>query len=239
METQPQPTAPVAASRTWVPYVLPMFAFLLLTNFEASFTSTTADGNGIPFPYAYGAKVLIVGILTAISLLKFRLWQELVPLPGMKDILLAAALGLVVIVAWIGLDGLYPDLPILGKRTAFDPNTLPTSQKWIFLCARFAGLTLLVPIFEEFFWRSFLNRYLVDQDFYKVPIGAVTPFSALATSALFGFAHPEWLPAFLTGLAWIWLLKHTKSLTACVISHFVANLALGIYVLSTHQWKYW
>ena len=52
-------------------------------------------------------------------------------------------------------------------------------------------------------------------------------------------AHPEWLPALLTGLLWAWLLRQTRSLSACVLSHAVANLALGIYVLTTGDWKYW
>ncbi|ODT97501.1 MAG: CAAX prenyl protease-related protein [Planctomycetes bacterium SCN 63-9] len=216
-----------------------MFAFLLLTSFESSFSSTTPDGDGIPFPYAYGGKVILVGCLTAVSLFKFGLWRELAPLPRPTDLLLAIGIGLLVIVAWIGLDGLYPDLPFLGARTAFDPTILPGAQKWVFLTARMFGLVLLVPVFEELFWRSFLMRCLIDTEFSRVPVGKVTLFSALATSALFGLAHPEWLPAFLTGLAWAWLLKHTRSLGACVISHLVANLALGLYVLYTHQWKYW
>ena len=86
---------------------------------------------------------------------------------------------------------------------------------------------MLVPLIEELFWRSFLIRWLIDQDFRRVPIGRVTPVSAAVTSALFAMAHPEWLPALLTGLLWAWLLQQTKSLPACVVSHVVANLAWG------------
>ena len=63
--------------------------------------------------------------------------------------------------------------------------------------------------------------------------------SATVTSVLFALAHPEWLPALLTGLLWAWLLHQTRSLTACVISHVVANLALGIYVIQYGAWKFW
>jgi uncharacterized protein len=72
-----------------------------------------------------------------------------------------------------------------------------------------------------------------------VPIGKVTPLAAAVTSVAFGLAHPEWLPGLITGLAWAWLVWRTKSLSACVVSHAVANLALGLYVIATGDWKYW
>ena len=57
--------------------------------------------------------------------------------------------------------------------------------------------------------------------------------------AVLSFSHPEWLPALLTGLLWAWLLWQTKSVSACVVSHAVANLALGLHVITTGDWKYW
>jgi len=228
------------ASDSWLPYTLPIFVFLLMTNFESSFSSTTPDGQGaIPFPYAYGAKILVVGCLTVFSLVRFGLYREILPLPRGVNLLLAVGTGLAVLAFWVGLDGYYPDLPFLGARTAFDPHTLPPSQRVLFLSARMFGLVILVPIFEELFWRSFLMRCLIASDYQNVPVGKVTVFAALTSSALFAMAHPEWLPAFLTGVLWSWLLARTRSLGSCVISHVVANLALGIYVLTTQQWKYW
>ena len=101
-------------------------------------------------------------------------------------------------------------------------------------------IVALVPLIEELFWRSFLIRWLIDpDDFQRVPIGRMTPFAAGGTAVLFALAHPEWLPALITGLLWAWLLWQTKSLSACLISHAVANLALGIYVMATGDWKYW
>ena len=43
----------------------------------------------------------------------------------------------------------------------------------------------------------------------------------------------------LTGLAWAGLLAWSKSLSACVLSHATANLALGVYVLYTEAWRFW
>src|SRR5262249_61453435 len=99
-------------------------------------------------------------------------------------------------------------------------------------------LVAVVPVVGELFWRSFLVRWLVDPDFQRVPIGKVTPLAVGITSVAFAVAHPEWLPALLTGLAWAGLLAWTRSLSACVISHAVANLALGVYVVTTGDWKF-
>ena len=82
-------------------------------------------------------------------------------------------------------------------------------------------------------------RWIINPDFLKVPIGRVTPLAAAVTSGVFAFSHPEWLPALITGLLWAWLLWQTKSLSACVLSHAVANLALGLHVIATGDWKYW
>ena len=107
------------------------------------------------------------------------------------------------------------------------------------MAVRLFGLVLLVPLIEELFWRSFLMRWVIDPDFPSVPIGRVTPLAALVTSVLFGFAHPEWLPGLITGFAWAWLVGQTRSVAACVVSHLVANLALGLYVLTRGAWKFW
>jgi CAAX prenyl protease-like protein len=130
-------------------------------------------------------------------------------------------------------------LRFLGQRTSFDPSPLALGVRWGFLAVRMLGLVVLVPLIEELFWRSFLIRWLIDPDFRRVPIGRVTPLAAIVTSVLFASAHPEWLPALLTGLLWAWLLWHTKLLSACVLSHAVANLGLGLYVISSGAWKYW
>ena len=142
--------------------------------------------------------------------------------------------GLLVTGLWVGLDGLYPSLPFMMANAPRSTRTgCRRRRDGRFIVVRMLGLVVLVPLIEELFWRSFLIRWLIDQDFPRVPIGAVTPLAAVVTSVLFALAHPEWLPALLTGLLWAWLLRQTKSLGACVVSHAVANLALGVYVIAS------
>ena len=213
-----------------LPYVVPMFAFLVFTNLEGYLPGPDW------YPLAYAIKVLAVAIL---AWYYRSAWSDLRPLPPIRCLVLATMIGLIVFVLWVRLEGWYPELSFLGKRTGFDPGSLASGWKWPFILVRFFGLVVLVPLIEELFWRSFLIRWLINPDFLKVAIGRVTPLAAAITSAVFAFSHPEWLPALLTGLLWAWLLWQTKSVSACVLSHAVANLALGLHVITSGDWKFW
>ncbi len=218
-------------TRDFMPYIAPMFAYVALSSLEGYL-----PGPGW-YPPAYAAKAAVVA---AIMWYYRTTWTDLRPAPAPRDVALAVATGLVVFGLWIGLDGLYPDLPFMGgARQAFDPEVLSPPARVGFLFVRMLGLVLLVPVFEELFWRSFLIRWIIDQEFWKVPIGRVTWVAAVVSAGAFALAHPEWLPALLTGLLWAGLQAYTKSISACVISHVVANLALGVYVIATRSWKYW
>jgi uncharacterized protein len=233
-------TPPAPAADTWAlawPYLVPMLGFLALASLEGQFPKAP-DGSPSPlwYPLAYTVKIAVVaGLLWWCR----STWRDLLPWPSPKALGLAAAVGIAVIVAWVGLDGHYPEIKWLGKRTAFDPAALGPAARAGFLAVRLFGLVVIVPVIEELFYRSFLMRWMVDPDINRVPIGKVTAAGLAATTAVFGFSHPEWLPAVLTGLVWGGLLWRTKSVSACVASHAVANLTLGVYVLTTGQWKYW
>jgi uncharacterized protein len=219
-----------------LPYVVPMFAYVTLGGLESYLPQVDSQPSPMWYPVAYAVRVAIVAVLAW----HYRAtWKDLRPAPGPTAIALAFLTGLIVTVLWVGLDGLYPGLPFLGKRVAFEPTRMAPASRLGFYAIRLIGLTLLVPLIEELFWRSFLIRWLIDPDFRRVPIGRVTPLSAAVTSVLFAVAHPEWLPALLTGLLWAGLLHQTRSLSACLISHAVANLALGIYVIHYGAWKFW
>ena len=213
-----------------------MFAYVALGTLESYLPSI--DGQPSPFwyPLGYAIRVVIVGMLAWY----FRAtWVDFRPWPGVRHLVLAIVVGVLVWALWVGLDGRYPALKFLGTRIGFDVNALAAGPRWAFIGVRMLGLVVLVPLIEELFWRSFLIRWLIDPDFQRIPIGRVTPMAAAVTSIAFALAHPEWLPAVLTGALWAWLLWQTRSLTACLVSHVTANLALGIYVIVTGDWKYW
>jgi uncharacterized protein len=157
-----------------------------------------------------------------------------------RPIPLAFGIGMMVFVIWVSpqlffgqpkrLDGFNPDL------FASAPGLY-----WCVVISRFLRLVIVVPLIEEIFWRGFLQRYLIDENFQKVPFGKYTSLSFWGVALGFTFIHSmaDWPAAFLTGAIYGWLAVRTKSLLAPIVAHAVTNLALGCYVMSTKQWGFW
>ncbi len=223
----------------WLPYVAPMATYVLLTSLEDYLPQTRPGAPTIAhYPWVYAIKL---GTVMVVLGLCRATWRDLRPWPGLAASAASVAIGILVAVAWVGLDGHYPVWGTIGTRAAYDPSMLTPGGWTAFLAVRFLGLVLVVPLFEELFWRSFVVRWLINPDhFESVPIGRITLTAAVLTAGFFALEHPaEWLPALGTGLAWAWLLHWSRSVSACVLSHAVANLCLGIYVMTTGQWKFW
>ncbi len=221
------------------PYLIPMCAYVAFGALEGLLPRIGDQPSPGWYLAAYTAKFVAVGCLAWSCR---STWKDLRPFPKVANLALSVLLGLFVWGLWVGLDGRYPPMPLVGAgggRVGFDPTALAPIPRSAFLVVRLLGLVVLVPLIEELFWRSFLIRWLIEPDFQKVPIGRVTVMSGALTSVCFALVHPEWLPAFLTGLLWAWLLRQTKSVTACVVSHATANLALGIYIIMAGAWRYW
>ena len=212
-EEKPAKRVPASELPEILPYLVPIFVYVTLSGLEGYLPLVDKQPSPFWYPIAYAVKVAVV----AGSAWWYRAtWKDLGPFPKLPSLLLAILTGLLVVGLWVGLDGWYPSLPGMGQRTAFDPGRLSIVPRWGFIVVRMMGLVALVPVIEELFWRSFLIRWLIDQDFRSVPIGRVTPMAAIVSALLFALAHPEWLPAALTGLLWAWLLRQTKSLApAC------------------------
>jgi CAAX prenyl protease-like protein len=207
-------------SKPWLPYVVPMgiyMAFLLV--------QTNAN-----LLWVYPVKTIAV----AAALVYFRKeYEEL--RPGFS--LLAVIVGLAAIAIWIGIDPFYPKF---GSGAAFDPTTISTlAQRNVFLAFRVIGAVIVVPVMEELFWRAFLIRWLVNEDFKSVPVGTFTALSFGVTVALFGLEHNEWLAGLICGALYNWLYYKRKNVFACVIAHAVSNAALAAWVLSRGDWKFW
>ncbi|MEI6493722.1 MAG: CAAX prenyl protease-related protein [Verrucomicrobiota bacterium] len=152
----------------------------------------------------------------------------------------ALATGLLALGLWL-LPQVLPEVP--PRTKGFDPTFFSGSPLVYSLtvAARFARLVIIVPLIEEIFWRGFLMRYLIREDFLNIPLGTYSRLSFFGVAGLFMLVHsmPDWPAAFLTGLLFNGLLVRTKSLGACVVAHAVTNLGLGIYIMATHQWGFW
>src|SRR5207245_8058970 len=109
------------------------------------------------------------------------------------------------IALWIGLCWLNLEqefaafLPpwLRPTRAAFNPFERITepAARWSFIAARLAGLVILVPVVEELFWRGFLLRWLMSQNWQHQKLGHFNGQSFVMVTFLFTLAHPEWLAA--------------------------------------------
>lgn len=172
----------------------------------------------------------------------------------------AVLVGLVVIVIWIGIDPYYPKLGELMTRFSlwlgkllgyaeppdtpppapFDPTSIESPfVRYGFIASRVFGAVLVVALMEELFWRGFLLRWLVDEDFQRVPVGTFQLSGFAITVVLFGLEHEQWLAGMICGALYNWLYYRTRDVMACVVAHAVSNAALAAYVLTTGDWKFW
>ena len=215
-------------SKPWRPYVLPFALFLLLTE-PARFYPALV-------PFLYIVKTVLVGFL-------LWHWRNRYsadfsrPLP-VKDVGTAVACGFLVLAIWIVPERI---LYQFNPGSGFDPYALTGSgaSAVSLIGVRLFGASIVVPVMEELFWRSFLMRYLVDPDFRSVPIGAFSWLSFLGVAILFGLEHHRVVVGIAAGLLYGLLLVRQKNLKGVILAHGVTNLGLGIYVVMTESWAFW
>ncbi len=214
--------------KPWLPYVLPFALFLLLTE-PARFIPEFS-------PHLYIAKTLVVGAL--LWFWRHKYIADFSSGLSFSEVLTAIFCGLLVLVIWI-----VPEeyLFQVGESTGFDPYALGESQLAVIglIGVRLIGSSLVVPVMEELFWRSFLMRYLVNPDFRSVPMGAFTWFSFIGVAILFGLEHNRVIVGIIAGLIYGLLLIRQKNLKGVIIAHGVTNLGLGIYIVVTGNWMFW
>ncbi|AGF76879.1 CAAX prenyl protease-related protein [Desulfocapsa sulfexigens DSM 10523] len=214
--------------KPWLPYVVPFALFMLLTEPARYFPALV--------PYLYVTKTVLVGGT-------LWLWRHVyaddfatVLTPG--EFVVAILCGLLVLVLWIVPEGLFYQL---DSGTGFNPYVMAESKGLAIglIAIRLIGASIVVPVMEELFWRSFLMRYLVDVDFRSVALGTFTWLSFLGVAILFGLEHHRIVAGILAGLLYGALLLRQKKLRGVVIAHGVTNFGLGVYVVVTGNWLFW
>jgi len=214
--------------------VAPFVIFMLLLGLRGM--APLDDSWGFDTRWLYGLGVLVVG---GMLLWWRREYGELARqnLPDGREWVLALVVGIVVFWLWIALD--VPWM-IIGEPTAsFVPLDASGRIQWPLVAVRWIGATLMVPVMEELFWRSFLMRWLHSPQFEAVPPRRAGLKALLLSTFLFVLAHPMWLAAAIAGLAYGLLYMRTGRLWVPVLSHAVTNGALGVWVVATGQWQFW
>ena len=221
-------------SRAAIARTVPFVAFMLLLIVRGALP---ADGAACIDPrWVYALTVVVVAALLA------WFWQgygELVrqTWPSLGELALAAGVGLVVFVLWIHLD--QPWMHIGEPSATFVPTDAEGHLLWPLIAVRWLGASLVVPVMEELFWRSFLMRWIQSPQFETVLPRRVGPKAIVLTTFVFMLAHTLWLAAVVAGLAYALLYVRTGKLWVPIVAHAVTNAALGIWVVRTQQWSFW
>ncbi len=159
---------------------------------------------------------------------------------GIQRPLGTVLMGLLVLAIWIAPQ-FFPESE--GRPEGFDPTLFENDPAlyWATVGMRFLRLVVVVPFLEEIFWRGFLMRYMVNEQWRGVAFGTYRPLAFLGVALLFALAHagPDFWVALITGLLYNALACWTRSLGACVLAHAITNLILGIYIMQTGQWGFW
>ena len=219
--------------------VVPFFIFVLLTGAQGKFGAASAY-------WFYLAKTLV------------GLWLIFEMRPFVAEMRWAFSweailVGVGVFAVWVGISGewttqnsLWIKLgishPPKNPVAAWNPNEQfgsGSALAWCFVAVRILGSTFVVPPLEEVFYRSFLYRYIAKPNFQSVPLNKFLPVPFLATAAVFGFSHNEWLAGILCGAAYQWLVLRKNRLGDAMTAHAITNFLLGIWVVWKSAWNFW
>lgn len=190
---------------------------------------------GLDGRWLYGIQISAVVLALALS---WSRYEEINRSAGLSawQWALSILVGATVFVLWINLE--QPWL-VVGVSQGFDPRQADGALDWPLVVMRIFGAAAVVPIMEELFWRSLLMRWLERADFLAVAPAAVGLRAVVLSSVVFGVEHTLWFAGIVAGIAYALLYRRTGDLWAPIVAHAVTNLLLGIWVVSTGNWRFW
>ena len=215
-----------------VPYLAPFAAFIAVMALEKA--------AGLPTEVMYPLRVVVtLAVLLAVSR------PALAQRPGRP--MASVVLGALVFALWIAPDvifgpGYRHSVIFQNSLTGTAASSIPIALRgsaW-FLALRTASCALLVPPVEELFWRGWAMRWLISNDFHKIPLGTYQRAAFWLVAVMFAAEHgPYWEVGLATGIIYNWWMLRTRNLTDCIIVHGVTNGLLSAYILTAHQFQYW
>ena len=224
-----------------IPRILPFAAYIAFLALGAGISWLAGPVPGSD-SWAKTADLWLYPVKTAvvIGLLAYS-WPRYEELRGKRfagagEVLLSVAVGVLVYLAWVRMDWPWA---MQGAAGGYDPFKTGQGLGWVLAGIRIFGASVVVPVMEELFWRSFLIRYVINPHFDSVRLGTFTPMSFAVIVVLFGLEHNLWLAGMMAGAAYTVLLYRTHRLWPCILAHGVTNLALGVHVLVTGEWQWW
>ncbi len=188
------------------------------------------------------------------------LFRHHYPPLGRPCVVAAVAVGILATLVWVAGQDFLDDIQVagtsLGNGLTWRPPFLLSEpaapfnphdqfgQGWLFwshVVLKICRAVTIVPIVEELFWRGFILRAFVSWDrFETVPWGSFAWRAFLGSSLLSVLQHPNnWGVSILCWLLYNGLFYWKKSLKCSMIAHGVTNLALYLYVVFYHDWRFW
>jgi CAAX prenyl protease-like protein len=218
-------------SRKFIAYCAPFVVFVILFGLEPLLR--VAGWPRSPEFWIYPIQTIASGVLVIFFWRDYRMQR-----PALIGF--AIMVGVMVFVLWIAPQQFLGFTP---RPDGFNPDFLSADPVWYWATVifRFLRLVVVVPLVEEIFWRGFLLRYFIKEDFDRVPFGSFSWLSFGIVTALFGFSHSmaDWPAALLTGAVYNGVAYRTKSLPSCVLTHALTNILLGLWIMKTKQWGFW
>ncbi len=222
--------------------VLPFLVFMLLTALPSSLYAGAEFWN-------YAIKTMGVGAL----LFWLRPW-----LPEMKWAISGEAVGVGVGIAvlWLACDQWMPTSSQIWAWLESGMARMPKAKPpetwnpvayfadnaalgWGFVAVRVIGRSVVVPMVEEVFYRSFVYRMLVDTRFNTVEFSTYKPLAFFGTSLLFGIVHGDlWMPGILCGMAYQWLCLRKNRLGDAMTAHALTNLIISFWTIYRGDWRF-
>ena len=224
-------------SHPWVSRSIPFALYMLFIALQGVLEPVVSEEFSavyfIPVLYAVKTFVVIISLVVLWDFFDELTWP---PAVNLANLIVSIITGVVVFVLWINMDWSFATM---GGVKSYDPSVLPHGWIYPFIFIRLLGASVVVPIFEELFWRSFILRYIINPDFSSVKLGTFTLSSFIVSSILFGLEHNLWLAGIMAGVFYNVVLYRTKNLYYCILAHGITNFLLGVYVVKTGNWQFW
>ena len=220
------------------PRVLPFAAymgFIAIGSLLAWGLESGSAGSAFWDLWSYPVKTVVVTTLLIFFWSRFHELKTPIFL-NWQEGAVTVGVGLLVYALWVRMDWPWA---IQGEITDYNPFVAGATWGILLAGIRLFGASVVVPIMEELFWRSFLIRYIIQPNFMAVRLGTYTIGSFAVTVVLFGLEHNLWLAGMTAGMAYNLLLYRTRRLWPCIMAHAVTNLVLGLHVLATGEWYWW
>lgn len=205
--------------------------------------------SGEPAGWKYALRsVVCLGLFLA-----FRPWRWYPKLEA-KHVLPAIGTGVLVFVIWIAgesdaaerfpaMQAAYLKFGTMPEWAGAPPEPTrvyaPETAGWLMTLMRIAGSAFVIALIEEFFFRGFLYRYLINADFLDVDTGQMHRVFFIIVALVFAAEHWRWLAGLAAGIAYGLLMIRTRDIWAAGIAHAITNLLLGIYVVWADKYIFW